>query len=100
MSDNQQTEIVPDEVDVEVTVHWGCQLIFRDTGRVYLTRWNPGYGTGIYVPYSEAEARADVRRSEQFDKRLVTRTETVTTVTTPWREPTYLPDLPAGGEQS
>jgi hypothetical protein len=85
------------EVDVEETVHWGCQLL-REDGSVYLTRWNPGYGSGVYEPYTEAEARADVARDDTYRassgfsqthtpasrKRLVTRTETVTTVTTPW----------------
>ena len=75
------------EVETEVTVHWGCQLL-RTDGSVYLTRWNPGYGSGIYEPYTKAEARADVAHHERdwpaWRKRLVTRTETVTTVTTPW----------------
>lgn len=77
--DDQEGETVTEE-----DTHWGCQLLFRDTRRVFITRWNPGYGSGVYEPYTEAQARADVAHAEQYDKRLVTRTETVTTVTTDW----------------
>jgi hypothetical protein len=76
------------EVDVEETVHWGCQLLHED-GTVYLTRWDPGYGSGMYIPYTEEQARYDVNSDDRdwpsSRKQLVTRTETVTTVTTPWK---------------
>lgn len=77
------------ETDVDVVTHWGCQFVRAD-GDVYLTRWDPSYGTGIPQPYTEAEARADVRTKDSDwkhgTKRLVTRTETTitTTVTTHW----------------
>jgi hypothetical protein len=77
------------QVDVETVTHWGCQLL-REDGSVYTTRWDPGYGSGVYVPYTEAEARADVAMPRRdwpaSRKRLVTRTETTTVVTTPWKE--------------
>jgi hypothetical protein len=76
-----------DEIDVDVVVHWGCQLL-REDGTVYLTRWDPGYGSGTYIPYTEEQARADVRSDDRdwpaSRKRLVTRTVTTTTVLTPW----------------
>lgn len=78
------------EIHTDTEVHWGCQLL-RPDGSVYITRWNPTYGGTHFEPYTEAEARADVadkrgRFSDEshFTKRLVTRTETTTTVTTPW----------------
>ena len=75
------------EIEVEMVTHWGVQLLTRD-GRVYTTRWDPGYGTGVNVPYTEAEARADASRDDRdwpaSRKRLVTRTETTTVETTPW----------------
>jgi hypothetical protein len=46
-----------------------------------------------FEPYTEAEARADVANKNglygdegRYTKRLVTRTETTTTATTPWVE--------------
>lgn len=75
------------EEENEVVTHWGCQLL-REDGSVYITRWDPGYGSGIYVPYTEAEARADVARGEpgfpKERKRLVRRIEITTVTTTPW----------------
>jgi hypothetical protein len=80
------------EVDVDVEVHWGCQLVRAD-GSVYITRWDPTYGGTHFAPYTEAEARADVANKNglygdegRYTKRLVTRTETTTTATTPWVE--------------
>ena len=76
------------DVETEVTVHWGCQLLHPD-GSVYITRWDPGYGSGVYIPYTEEQARADVAdHSDWPNKRLVTRTETIVTTTTPWEEAT------------
>lgn len=74
------------EGEVTVVRHWGCQLL-REDGTVYTTRWNPGYGSGVYVPYSEAEARQDVaqREANGFSKRLVSRTETTVVVSTQWK---------------
>lgn len=72
------------EGDVTVNRHWGVELI-NSKGQVFTTRWDPGYGSGVYVPYNEAEARADLAREEPgYTKRLVTRTETTLVVTTPW----------------
>jgi hypothetical protein len=83
-------ENIEPTTDVDVVVHWGCQLL-RPDGSVYITRWNPTYGGMHFESYTEAEARADVANREgrfghegQFTKRLVTRTETTTVVTTPW----------------
>lgn len=76
----------PDEVDTEVVTHWGVQLL-NSQGAVVTTRWNPGYGSGFHVPYTEAEARADLALSEKnTTKVLVTRTETTVVTTTPWKE--------------
>lgn len=86
------TETKP-EVEIEVVTHWGCALYLDRPdnpdldGRLYIVRWDPGYGSGTYLPYIEAEARADVARAEPgFRKGLVTRTQTTTIVTTPWKE--------------
>ncbi len=68
------------EGDVVIVRHWGC----KDASGV--VRWDPGYGSGVYVPYDEAEARADVRRTEGAV--LVSRSETTLVVTTPWVEVT------------
>jgi hypothetical protein len=80
----------PDEIDVDVVTHWGVQLLTRD-GEVCVTRWNPSYGSGYGEPYTEAQARFDAARSDPDGwppsrKRLVTRTETTTVVTTAWEE--------------
>ena len=85
-----ETTIAEDGTETETTVvrHWGAQFV-RPDGSVYITRWDPGYGTGVYVPYSKAEAQADVASPERDfigTKRLVSRTETTTVVTTPWKE--------------
>lgn len=75
------------EGEVTVNRHWGVQLLTKE-GEVFTTRWDPGYGSGVYVPYSEVEARADANRDDKDlskeRKRLVTRTETTLVVTTPW----------------
>jgi hypothetical protein len=75
------------EISTDTAIHWGCQLLTED-GQVYTTRWDPGHGSGTYLPYTEAQARADVADDERgwpaARKRLVTRTETTTVVTTPW----------------
>lgn len=63
------------ETDTEIITHWGVRL----PGGVI--RWNPGYGTGVYVPYTEAQARDDAERS---GGQVLTRTETTTIVTTDW----------------
>ena len=66
-----------DERDTEVVRHWGV----RFPGVV---RWNPGYGSGIYIPYTEAQARADAAAS---GGELVTRVETTVVVTGRWQTP-------------
>lgn len=80
---NSGPETVTEETgegDVTVVRHWGVQYNKRDPKSV---RWDPGYGSGVYVPYSEAEARAD---AENCGGAVVTRTETTIVVTTPWKE--------------
>jgi hypothetical protein len=67
------------EGEVKIVEHWGVKWGQGDS-----VRWDPGYGSGIYVPYSEAEARADHARTP--GSRLVKRTETTLVVTTPWKE--------------
>jgi hypothetical protein len=80
------------ETYTDTEVHWGCQLL-RPDGSVYITRWDPTHGGMHFEPYTEAEARADVANKNglygdagRYTKRLVTRTETTTTATTPWVE--------------
>lgn len=62
--------------DVTVVRHYGARLT---SGAV---RWDPGYGSGIYIPYSREQAEADVRHTPGAE--LVTRTETTIVVTTTW----------------
>lgn len=74
------------DVDQEVIQHWGCQFCRQD-GTVYITRWNPGHGSGENIPYTENEAKADVAITvEGFRKVLVTRKQATTIITTPWEE--------------
>lgn len=93
MADETYSEHIDEngtETDITTVVHWGCQFV-RPDGSVYTTRWDPGYGSGVYIPYTEAEARADVARTDPSwsgTKRLVSRTETTTVVTTEWKEVT------------
>lgn len=73
-------KVTEDDGEGTVTVvrHWGCEY------RPGQVRWDPGYGSGIWVPYDENEARSDVARTP--GARLVSRTETTIVVTTPWKE--------------
>lgn len=89
---SEETRMTEDGTETDVTIrrHWGVEL---GNGVV---RWDPGYGSGIYVPYDEAEARADLAAvlagksgpavGHYPNARLVTRTETTTVVTTAWEE--------------
>jgi hypothetical protein len=74
------------ETETETVTHWGCQYV-RTDGKVYITRWDPGYGSGMYIPYTEAQARADVATPDRDwpgSKRLVKRTQTTVVTTTAW----------------
>jgi hypothetical protein len=62
-------------ITTRVVQRWGCKL----PGGVI--RWDPGYGSGGNVPYTEAQARDDVQRS---GGELVTRARTEIVVETPW----------------
>lgn len=83
------TTIDVDGTETDVDVHWGCQFL-RPDGSEYITRWDPSHGSGINTPYTEAEARADVRLPANlppgYRKVLVTRTVTTTVTTTTWTE--------------
>lgn len=87
MSEDLRTDVDGTTTVTTTVTYWGCQFV-RGDGSVYLTRWNPSYGTGDKVPYTENEARADVARASQSDgalrRRLVTRTETTIEITPPW----------------